>query len=53
MLVLDWTPGTFTANTPTAVTLPEFTSQTIVTGIESASASTPTFTGTAKNVTVQ
>ncbi len=36
----------FTANTPTAVTLPSFSSQTIATGIKSATASQPSFTGT-------
>ena len=36
----------FTPNTPTAVTLPSFESQTIVSGIASASATAPTFTGT-------
>lgn len=46
-LTLSWTAGSFTANTPTAVTLPSFSSQTIVDGITSASATTPTFTGTA------
>lgn len=45
-LTIGWTAGTFTANTPTAVTLPSFTAQTIATGIESASSSQPLFTGT-------
>ena len=45
-LTLSWTPGSFTANTPTAVTLPSFSSQTIVSGIKSASSSQPEFTGT-------
>lgn len=36
---------TFTANTPTAVTLPTFEKKTVLTGV-SASASTPEFTGT-------
>lgn len=40
-LSLGWT-----ANTPTAVTLPSFSSQTIATGISSASSTQPTFTGT-------
>ena len=44
-LVLSWTPGSFTPNTPTAVTLPSFSSKNIVTGITSATASQPTFTG--------
>ena len=40
-LTLGWT-----ANTPTAVTLPTFSSQTIATGISSASSTQPSFTGT-------
>lgn len=50
-LTLSWTEGSFMANTPTAVTLPSFTSQTIVSGIQSASSSQPTFTGTGANLT--
>ena len=45
-LTLSWTDGSFTTNTPTAVTLPSFTSQTIVSGISSATSSQPSFTGT-------
>ena len=45
-LTLNWTDGSFTANTPTAVTLPTFESATVVSGIESAEASAPAFTGT-------
>ena len=37
---------TFVANTPTSVTLPTFTAETVVTGITSASSTQPTFTGT-------
>ena len=44
-LELDWADGSFTANKPTQVTLPSFTSQEIMTGA-SASASDPVFTGT-------
>ena len=44
-LTIAWAGGSFVANTPTAVTMPSFTSQTIATGISSASASTPVFTG--------
>lgn len=33
-LEFTWTDGSFTANTPTAVTLPSFSSQTIATGIK-------------------
>lgn len=46
-LTLGWSAGSFTANTPTAVTLPTFSSASLVTGISSASASQPTFTGDA------
>jgi hypothetical protein len=49
-LTLSWTDGSFTPNTPTAVTLPSFTSQTIVSGIQSATSSQPTFTGTGTNL---
>ena len=45
-LTFSWTAGSFTANTPTSVTLPTFSSQTVVSGISSATASTPSFTGT-------
>ncbi|MBR3318774.1 MAG: hypothetical protein IKG21_13240 [Atopobiaceae bacterium] len=45
-LTIGWDAGSFTANTPTAVTLPSFSQQTIATGISSASATQPTFTGT-------
>ena len=49
-LTLNWTAGSFTANRPTAVTLPSFTSQTIATGVKSATTSQPTFTGTGKRL---
>jgi hypothetical protein len=45
-LTLSWSSGSFTANTPTKVTLPTFASQKIATGISSATASQPIFTGT-------
>lgn len=45
-LTIGWTAGSFTANTPTAVTLPSFSSQTIATGISSATSTQPSFTGT-------
>ena len=51
-LVLSWTAGSFTANTPTAVTLPSFESQSIVSGIASASATAPTFIGDSGQVSV-
>lgn len=49
-LVINWTNGSFTPNTPTDVVLPSFTSQTIVSGIESATASEPSFTGDGVNL---
>ena len=49
-LILSWTEGSFTPNTPTAVTLPSFTSKNIVTGISSATASAPAFTGDGVNL---
>lgn len=45
-LTIGWAAGEFTPNTPTAVTLPSFSSQTIATGISSATSSQPSFTGT-------
>lgn len=51
-LVLTWTPGSFTPNTPTEVVLPSFTSKNIVTGIQSATSSQPAFSGTQDTVTV-
>lgn len=44
-LTISWTAGSFTPNTPTAVTMPSFTSKTVATGIQSATASAPAFTG--------
>lgn len=49
-LVLSWSSGSFTPNTPTAVKLPSFTSKNIVTGITSATSSQPTFTGDGVNL---
>lgn len=45
-LTIGWSAGSFTANTPTAVTLPSFSQQTIATGITSATSTQPSFTGT-------
>lgn len=45
-LSLAWTAGSFSANTPTAVTLPTFSSQKIATGVKSAVTTQPTFAGT-------
>lgn len=52
-LTIGWSAGSFTANKPTAVTLPTFASQTIATGVKSQSFTgagaelTATFSGTA------
>lgn len=46
VLTIGWTAGSFTANTPTAVTMPTFAQQTIATGIKSATSTQPSFTGT-------
>lgn len=50
-LSMSFTAGSFTANTPTSVTLPTFAAKTNVTGIESASASQPSFSGTGVELT--
>ena len=44
----SFTQGTddFSANTPTSVTLPTFKSQSVATGIQSATSTQPTFSGT-------
>lgn len=52
VLELSWTAGSFTPNTPTAVTLPTFSEQTVATGIASATASQPTFTGSEGDLSV-
>lgn len=44
-LSMNFTAGSFQPNVPTAVTMPTFAAKTNVKGIESASASQPTFTG--------
>lgn len=48
-LILSWTPGSFTPNAPTEVTLPRFQQHTLVTGV-SATASAPVFTGTQEEI---
>ena len=50
-LSLSFTAGSFTPNTPTRVTMPTFTAKTLATGIESATASQPSFTGTGVELT--
>lgn len=50
-LTMNWTDGSFTPNVPTAVTMPTFESATVVSGIESAVASAPSFTGTGVQLT--
>lgn len=52
-LTLNWEQGSFTPNTPTEVVLPSFTSQTIATGIQSATSTQPTFTGTGTQLAFQ
>ena len=49
-LTLAWTAGNFTANVPTGVTLPTFTSRQLMTGA-SATATAPAFTGTEATIT--
>lgn len=48
-LILSWTPGSFTPNAPTEVTLPRFQQHNLVTGA-TATASAPTFTGTQETI---
>ena len=50
-LSMSFSQGSFTPNVPTNVTLPTFTAKTLATGIESASASQPSFTGTGVELT--
>ena len=52
VMEFSWTPGAFTPNTPTSVTLPTFAEQQVATGIASATASQPTFTGSEGDVEV-
>ena len=49
-LVLAWTAGNFTANVPTAVTMPTFESGMHITNV-TAESSTPAFTGTQATIT--
>lgn len=49
-LTINWSEGNFTANTPTSVTLPSFTNQTIATSVSDAAVTQPEFTGTAVNL---
>lgn len=44
-LTINWTEGDFEPNTPTAVTLPSFTNQTIATGVNNVNVTEPSFTG--------
>lgn len=46
-LVFGWSAGSFSPGSPTKVTLPTFSSQTIMTGATAALAGTPAFTGKA------
>ena len=49
-LALAWTPGSFTANVPTGVTMPVFTSGMHITNV-TAESSVPAFTGTQATIT--
>ena len=49
-LIFSWTPGSFTANVPTSVTLPDFERVRSVPNI-TATATAPTFTGTQATIT--
>lgn len=49
-LTLGFNQGTFTANTPTQVTLPSFTAQDIATSVASATAGSASFSGTGVNL---
>ena len=51
-LTFSWTPGSFTANTPTAATMPTFSALDIVTGITSIGVTQPQFTGTEETISV-
>ena len=50
-LTISWTAGSFTTNTPTAVTLPTSKETEVLSGATAALASTPVFSGTAANIT--
>lgn len=45
-LTIGWSAGSFSPNTPTAVTLPSFSSQTIASSVKTATSTQPSFTGT-------
>jgi len=52
-LTFNWSNGNFTPNTPTEVTLPTFTQQTIATSVESAASGSAVFTGISGAITVE
>lgn len=49
-LIFSWTPGSFTANTPTSVSLPTFENHRVSPAI-TAQATAPVFTGTEETIT--
>ena len=51
-LTIAWTDGSFTANTPTSVTLPTSKNTSVMTAASAALASAPSFTGSAGSVSV-
>lgn len=51
-LTISWTDGSFTANVPTAVTLPTSKETSVMTGASAELATTPEFTGTAADLAV-
>lgn len=51
-LTFGWTPGSFTANTPTSVTMPTTKNTSVVTGVSAELAAAPTFTGSEGDLSV-
>lgn len=51
-LIFSWNQGSFTPNTPTAVTLPTSKTTAVVTGVEAALHAAPAFTGTEATLSV-
>ena len=50
-LTISWTDGSFTANTPTEVTLPTSKETSVLTGVSAALHNAPVFSGTEANIT--
>lgn len=51
-LTISWTAGSFTANTPTAVTLPTSKETSVLNGASAELAAAPTFSGTEATISV-